>query len=127
MIMTHKDLDVWKGGMALVKVVYGETSTFPKAEMFGLTDQIRRAAVSVPANISEGAARKNTKEFRNFIRISFGSLNELETLLIIATDLGYLSEKNYLILFEKIKLLTVQLSNLIKALNKKIQTQTTIT
>ncbi|MCX6304709.1 MAG: four helix bundle protein [Bacteroidetes bacterium] len=123
---THKDLEVWKGSMKLVKEVYIRTSGFPKAEMFGLTDQIRRAAVSVPANISEGSARKNTKEFRQFLRVSFGSLNELETLLIIAADLEYLSKENYLLLFEKIKLLTVQLSSLIKAIEHKIQNQTTL-
>jgi four helix bundle protein len=123
---THKDLEVWKGSMEMVKDVYMRTSIFPKSEMFGLTGQIRRAAVSVPTNISEGSARKNTKEFKHFLRISYGSLAELETLLILATDLEYLTPQNYTILFGKIKLLTVQLSNLMKALDNKIHKNETI-
>jgi four helix bundle protein len=103
-----------------------QTSDFPKSEIFGLINQIRRAAVSVPANISEGSARKNTKEFRYFLRISFGSLAELETLLILATDLEYLSTEHFKVLLEKIKLLTVQLSNLMKALEVKIINNETI-
>jgi four helix bundle protein len=99
--------------MILVKDVYRQTGNFPKAEMFSLTDQIRRVAVSVPANISEGSARKNTKEFINYLWISFGSLMELETLLIIACDLDYLSQENNLKLYGQIKLITIQLSNLI--------------
>ena len=110
----------------MVKDVYMRTSNFPKSEMFGLTDQIRRASVSVPANISEGSARKNTKEFKHFLRISFGSLAELETLLILATDLEYLTTQNCTILFGKIKLLTVQLSNLMKALDIKIHNNDTL-
>jgi four helix bundle protein len=121
---THKDLEVWKGSMTMLTQVYQQTSGFPKSEMFGLTDQIRRAAVSVPANISEGSARNSAKEFKYFSRVSFGSLAELETLLIIATNLGYLSPERFQVLLVKIKILTVQLSNLIKALDRKIQAQT---
>jgi len=120
---THKDLEVWKVSMAMVTEVYKQTSVFPKNEMFGLTNQIRRTAVSVPANISEGSARKNTKEFKYFLRVAFGSLAELETLLIIATDLEFLAEGNYKILLEKIKIITVQLSNLMKVLDIKIKSQ----
>jgi four helix bundle protein len=121
---THKDLEVWKGSMTMLTQVYQQTAGFPKSEMFGLTDQIRRAAVSVPANISEGSARNSAKEFKYFSRVSFGSLAELETLLIIATNLGYLSPEKFQALLVKIKILTVQLSNLIKALDRKIQAQT---
>jgi four helix bundle protein len=118
---THKDLDVWKGSIILVKEAYQKTSQFPKAEIFCLTLQIRRAAISVAANISEGAARQNKKEFRHFLRISFASLAELETLLIIATELEYLSTENFNILLGKIKVITVQLSRLIKSLERMIQ------
>ena len=120
---THKDLEVWKVSMGFVKDIYMATTSFPKTEIFGLTNQIRRAAVSVPANITEGSARKNTKEFRYFLRISFASLAELETLLILATDLEILQEEKFASLHGKIKLITVQLCNLMKALDQKITNQ----
>jgi four helix bundle protein len=106
---SQKDLEVWKVSMNMVKEVYMRTNNFPKTEIFCLTTQIRRAAVSVPANISEGSARKNTKEFRHFLRISYGSLAELETLLLLAINLEYLSQENFKILFGMIKIITVQL------------------
>lgn len=77
-MFAHKKLDAWKDSMILVEDLYLITSCFPKSELFGLSSQIRRSAVSVPANISEGAARNKPKEFIRFIRISFGSLSELE-------------------------------------------------
>ncbi|MBE0646439.1 MAG: four helix bundle protein [Bacteroidales bacterium] len=70
---THKDLHVFNGSMDLTKVIYKLTLNFPKEEVFSLTNQIRRAAVSVPANISEGAGRRNVKEYKYFLRISSGS------------------------------------------------------
>jgi len=89
---THKQLEVWKNSVRLTIDVYQKTNGFPKHEQFGLTCQIRRAAVSVPANISEGAARLHPKEFAYFLRVSFGSLSELETLLLISAELCYLSK-----------------------------------
>ena len=80
--------------MELVRKIYALTQTFPKEEMFGLTSQIRRAAVSIPSNIAEGAARTGTKEFAQFLNISRGSLSELETQLLIAADLGYIKNDN---------------------------------
>jgi four helix bundle protein len=82
--------------MDFVVVVYKATESFPKEEKFGLTSQIRRAAVSVPANIAEGAARRLPKEFIHFISNAQGSASELETELLIAQRLGYLNEKVYL-------------------------------
>ena len=79
--------------MGLVTEVYQATRGFPKDEQFGLTPQIRRAAVSVPANIAEGHARKGPREYRNFLSVSIGSLAELETHLEIAVRLGYTSEE----------------------------------
>lgn len=90
----HKKLDVWKVSMALVQKVYLVTSAFPKHEIYGLTSQVRRAAVSIPSNLSEGAARQTPKEFINFLHIAQGSLSELDTQLDISVQLGYLSEKN---------------------------------
>jgi len=88
----HKKLDVWKLSMELVTEVYRSTADFPSRETYGLTNQIRRAAVSVPSNISEGAARQTKKEFINFLHIAQGSLSEMDTQLDIAVSLGYLDK-----------------------------------
>ncbi len=93
----HRDLDVWKTAMDLVTEVYTRTKDFPKEEVYGLTAQLRRAAVSVPANISEGAARQTDKEFIHFLFIALGSASELETELAIAERLGYLAESKPLL------------------------------
>lgn len=85
----HYDLRVWQDGIALVKAVYGLTARLPRDELFGLTSQMRRAAVSVPANIAEGAARATQKEFTHFLTIARGSLSELDTLLILCIEVGY--------------------------------------
>lgn len=87
---SHKDLDVWKRSVQLVTSIYEVTKVFPKEEMYGLTNQIRRAAVSIPSNIAEGAARHHQKEFTQFLYISLGSVSELETQLIISENLKYL-------------------------------------
>jgi len=89
---THKDLDVWKKAMGLARLVYDETRKFPASEAYGLTSQMRRAAVSVPSNIAEGAARGGSKEFIRFLRIALGSLAELETQIILSADLGFVKE-----------------------------------
>ena len=86
---THKQLDVWQQAMVLVKMVYDITATFPREEMFGLTSQMRRVAVSVPPNIAEGVARGTTKEYVHFLNISRGSLSELDTQVEIAIMLKY--------------------------------------
>ena len=92
----HEKLDVWRAAMDFVVTVYKATESFPKEEKFGLTSQVRRAAVSVPANIAEGAARRSPKEFVHFISNAQGSASELETELLIAQRLGYLQESAYL-------------------------------
>lgn len=88
--MYHKQLESWKESIKLVTQTYKITSTFPKEEMFGLTNQIRRAAVSIPSNIAEGCARGSKSETSRFIDIALGSLAELDTQMIIAKNLGYL-------------------------------------
>ncbi|HBX50590.1 MAG TPA: four helix bundle protein [Bacteroidales bacterium] len=88
---THKDLDAWKSSVEFVTQMYKITESFPKSEEFGLKDQLRRAAVSIPSNIAEGAARNHTKEFIQFLYISLGSLSEVETQLIIAQNLNYIT------------------------------------
>ncbi len=87
--MIHKNLDIWKRSMNLVLDIYTLTQTFPSYERYGLSSQMRRAAVSIPSNIAEGAARKSSKELKQFLHISIGSLAELETQLLIAAMLGY--------------------------------------
>jgi len=86
---THRDLIAWQEAMALVESVYRDTASFPKDEMFGLTTQMRRCAISVPSNIAEGAARNSSREYVQFLGISCGSLSELETQLELATRLGF--------------------------------------
>ncbi len=92
MVRPHQRLDAWREAIRLVKVTYLVTQSFPKDELYGLTAQMRRAAVSIPSNLAEGAARASKKELTQFISISKGSLSELETQMIIASELGYLSQ-----------------------------------
>ena len=73
-----------------MSIVYRATQSFPKEELYGLTSQLRRSAVSIPSNIAEGAARRGPREFSQFLNIAMGSISELETQLLIAVDLGYL-------------------------------------
>ena len=89
MVKSYRDLDVWRLGMDLAEAVYQCTSSFPKHELFGLTAQMRRAAVSIPSNIAEGRARSSTKELLHFLAIARGSLAELETQFELALRLGY--------------------------------------
>lgn len=88
-IHSYRDLKVWQLGMDLVANVYQLTRSFPKSEIFGLVSQIQRAAVSVPSNIAEGHARGSTKEFIYFLKVSSGSLAELETQVLIAQRVKY--------------------------------------
>ena len=90
---THKDLDVWKQSIDLVTTIYIKTRNFPSEEKFGLTNQIRRAAVSIPSNIAEGAARNSNKEFIQFLYIALGSASELNTQFIIAFNLEFISKE----------------------------------
>ena len=93
----HKDLEAWKQSMDLVDLVYRATKSFPPEELYGLANQMRRAAVSVPSNIAEGAARNGKKEFNQFLHISLGSVSELETQILISRRLGYLNEEDMLL------------------------------
>jgi len=89
-VKSYKDLIVWQKSMDLVAMVYRVTKTFPKEELYGLTNQLRRAAVSIPSNIAEGQARNSNAEFRNFLSFARGSLAEVETQLLIAERLNYI-------------------------------------
>jgi len=87
--MYYQDLEVWKKSIELVKAIYLLSENFPKTEQFGLTNQIRRASVSVPSNIAEGISRYSDKDKSKFLDISMGSVAEVETQLIIAKELGF--------------------------------------
>ena len=116
---THKDLDSWKNALQLVTKIYKLTKEFPKEELYALTSQIRRSAISVPSNIAEGAARQYNKEFIQFLHIAQGSLSELETQLLISINLEYISENECNTIQSHINLLRAQLSGLIKYCNTK--------
>jgi four helix bundle protein len=91
----HKRLIAWQKSMDLVVSIYDLTKTFPTEEKFGLVSQMRRAAVSAPSNISEGAADRSHQQFINFLSIAVGSLNELSTQLEVSYRIGYLSEEDH--------------------------------
>jgi len=88
----YKELKFWQFSRSFCKEIYVATANFPEEEKFGLISQLRRASVSIPSNIAEGAARKSNKDFSRFLTISLGSCYEVETQLILANDLGFLSE-----------------------------------
>jgi four helix bundle protein len=90
----YKELNVWKRSREFCSSIYLITTKFPQDEKFGLTSQLRRAAISIPSNIAEGASRSSKKDFTRFLEISIGSSYEIETQQLIATDLKYISNKN---------------------------------
>jgi len=108
---THKDLDVWKLSMELVKEAYLVTGSFPKEEIYGITSQIRRSAVSIPSNIAEGAARNSNKKFTQFLYIALGSCSELETQLMISREIGFVVKEE---IFSKINRIGQMITGLIK-------------
>jgi len=91
-LKSHKDLLVWQKSVDFVAAVYAATKSWPSEELYGLTSQVRRAAVSVPCNIAEGAGRGGRKEYTRFLGIALGSLAEVETQLVIAARLGYMRD-----------------------------------
>jgi four helix bundle protein len=109
--MDHKNLEAWKQSMLLVEAVYRASARFPRQETYGLTSQMRRAAISIPSNLSEGAARNGSREYSNFLGISLGSLAELETQLIIASRLGYADTYELLSALNHVRSLLVGLRN----------------
>jgi len=115
MIRDYRDLLVWQCAMRLVKSVYSTTASFPAAEIYGLTSQIRRSAVSVPSNIAEGHGRENDGDFRRFLAIARGSLAELQTQLILSGELGFADEKAIAIHLEK----TEEVARMIRGMQKK--------
>ncbi len=118
MMRTHKDLDVWQKAIELVTGVYKITESFPNREVYGLTSQIRRSAVSIPSNIAEGAARKNKPEFKQFLYIALSSAAELETQIIIAGNLEYLKESEKESLLNELNSVSRMIQGLIKSITR---------
>ena len=114
----HKGLDVWNKSMDLVENIYAITKQFPQEEIYGLTSQIKRAVVSVPRNIAEGAGRKSSKEFIQFLYISLGSLSEVDTQLLLAKRLDFV--ENIQSISEEIVKIKQMLNGLINYLNTKV-------
>lgn len=113
---TYKELIVWQKAINLVSMIYDKTKKFPKEEIYGLTDQIRRAAVSIPSNIVEGFGRNSKKEFKWFLQVSIASLFEVQTQLEISKNLQFLSEENYKIIFDATREIEAMLASLIRKL-----------
>lgn len=113
---THKDLDVRKRAIDFVTKIYKLTNEFPNEEKFGLASQLRRALVSIPSNIAEGAARKGNIEFKQFLYIALSSAAEIETQLIIAYNLSYMNEKTQLNLINELNTISKMIQGLIKSI-----------
>ena len=119
--MDHKNLDAWKKSIDLVEMIYKLSALFPDEERYGLTSQIRRAAVSVPSNLAEGAARNSKKEFLNFISISLGSLAEVETQVIIAQRLNFCEPSNDFDQINEVRALIIGLRNYLRKTTIKLK------
>ena len=114
----HKRLECWKKGIEITKTVYEITGRFPNNEMYGLSSQMRRAAVSIPSNISEGAAKNTKKEFIQFLYNAQGSLSELDTQLTIADEIGYIDKNTYSSIERELNHENRLITGLIKSLKK---------
>jgi len=115
-IKRFKDLRIWQKGIEIVSDIYILTKKFPKEELYSLTSQIRRSAISIPSNIAEGFRRYHNKEYKQFLYISLGSCAELETQIAIAKNLEYITEGKEIELTEKLDHICRMTSNLIKKL-----------
>jgi four helix bundle protein len=113
----YKNLTVWQDSHELVLSVYKETKVFPKEEVYGIASQLRRATVSIPANIAEGSAKNSDKDFGRYLQIAMGSLNESEYFLFLSKELNYLEEENHNEIVKKLEVVKAKLINLQKKLN----------
>jgi four helix bundle protein len=115
-VRNYSDLIAWQKAMDLVEGIYAATKQFPKEELYGLTSQVRRAAVSIPSNIAEGQGRKSTSEFLHYLSIAYGSLREVETQILIAGRLLYLTQEEVNRLLES----SAEVGRLINGLSNSI-------
>ncbi|NUQ61821.1 MAG: four helix bundle protein [Pirellulales bacterium] len=118
-VRSYRDLEVWQVAMDLAEQCYRVTKGFPREEMFGMTDQIRRAAASVPANIAEGQGRQYTREFLNHLSIARGSLKELETHVLLSHRVGLVKEEDLEALMSKCDRISQMLTRLRQSLQQK--------
>ncbi len=119
----YRDLLVWQKGMSLAVQTYGDVAAFPKEELFGLTNQIKRSVVSVPSNIAEGWARDTDNYFVQFLSVSRGSLAEYETQVELAYQLNFLNEEKYNKLIQNSTELSKMLNGLMQSIKKKSNKQ----
>lgn len=115
-VNSYQDLIVWQKSIDLVEKIFRITEQFPKSELYGLVSQMRRAAIAIPSNIAEGAGRQHTKEFIQFLGIAEGSATELETQLIIAERLQFLTKSEY----DQIAALQLEIFKMLRVLIKKL-------
>jgi four helix bundle protein len=115
-IKSFRDLNIWDKGIELVKGIYKETQHFPKEELYGLTNQIRRASISIPSNIAEGHIRQHRAELRQFLSVALGSLAELETQIVISRELNFVSTEKSQNLIDQMGSLGKMIRGLIKKL-----------
>ena len=121
MLRNYKELKVWQKAYTLCLQIYGVTKHYPVEERFGLSSQVRRAGVSVPSNIAEGYGRKSTREYVQFLYVSYGSICEIETQLLLAKDLHYLKEISFVELNSILREVERMLKALIRSLEKKME------
>ena len=119
MLKNFKELKVWQKSYKLCLKVYKITKKFPKTEVYSFTSQMRRAALSIPCNIAEGYGRKTTPDYLRFLYMSYGSICELETQILLAGDLGYLEKENFSVLHSAIGEVERMLKALIKSIERK--------
>lgn len=115
-VRTHKDLIVWNKSIDFVTEIYMVTSLFPKSELYGLTSQIRRASISIPSNIAEGATRNHKTEFKQFLYIALSSAAEVDTQLIIARNLEFIEKEKLDSLQEKLSSISKMIQGLLKSI-----------
>ncbi len=119
-VQSYKDLEVWQKSIDMVTMTYTITDNFPSKELYTLTSQIRRAAISIPSNIAEGRGKRSTRDFMRYINIAYGSAAELETQLIISKNLGYVSSEESEPLFQEIARICRMLNGMLSSLEKKL-------
>ena len=121
-VRCYQELFVWQRAMDLVVRVYEVTESFPHKEQFGLTNQLRRAAVSIPSNIADGQGRQTTRDFLRYLSIARGSLQEVETQILIATRLDYIAESEKVEMLER----TSETNRLLTGLSRSLSRNTTL-
>lgn len=112
-----KNIEVWKKAHLLVKDIYRDTVSFPSTEVYGITSQLRRAAVSIPTNFAEGAAKGSNADFGRFLQIAFGSASEVEYLILLSFELNFLQDDNY----KQLNNQTVEVKKMLSGFIKKLK------